>query len=273
MHGKKAKKLYAGAGAKGTVLYRFVTPKTTDDDEERMNVVLVGELKQVQGGKEKTVYTFRREHDGEERPLLSAIARYVKIVEEGDPRKYFDPKALENKLRGADSFKEPRVKWKKSKARRLLYQDLTDGVVPLADDPNMDVQNILSMREEYGEYDPDKFRSRLKSLRDAIRVSNTRADDDFAALETYRTLHKEKVSLFSPHGYIEFQGSEAQRLLLKDIADDLHVSMSKLDLYSSRPEYFNQFPLNVFRDRIYQEVRTAKYLHTCRVKGKLHKSS
>jgi hypothetical protein len=137
---KGKKKLYAGVGAKGTVLFRFVTPKTPDDkndEEERMKVVLVGEVKQaIQGGKERTLYTFRRENEGDERPLLSAIARYVKIVEEGDPRKYFDSMALEKKLRDGVIFKEPRIKWKKSKAKALLYQDLMDGVVPLMDDPN-----------------------------------------------------------------------------------------------------------------------------------------
>jgi hypothetical protein len=275
MGGKKGKKLYAGVGAKGTVLLRFVTPKMTDDNEaERMTVVLIGEQKQtIQGGKERTLYTFRREDAGDEQPLLSATARYVKIVEEGNPRMYFDPKALEKKIRDAESFKEPRIKWKKSKGKRLLYEDLMDGVVPLIDDPNMDAEQIFFMHDEYGEYDPDKFASRLKTLRDAIRVANTRADDDLEALETYKELHKDKVSLFSHYGYSEFQGSEAQRLLQRDIADGLHQSMGKKELYTSRPEYFNEYPLNVFRDRIYQELRTAKYLHTCKVKGKLHKSS
>lgn len=272
--GRKNKKLFAGVGARGKVLSRFVTPRITDDeDNARLNVVLVGEQKLIRGGKERTLYTFRRENEGDEWPLLSAIARYVKIVKEGDPRKFFDSNALEKKLRDADSFKEPRIKWKKSKAKRLLYQDLMDGVVPLVDDPNIDSQTIFFMHEEYGEYDPDKFASRLKALRNALRLSTTRADDDLEAFETYKQRHKDKISIFSCHGYIEFQGSEAQRLLQKDIAAGLHESIGKKELYALRPEYYNEFPLNVFRDRIYQEIRTAKYLHTCKVKGKLHKSS
>ena len=274
MGGKKDKTLFAGVGAIGTVLSRFVTPKTRDGpDEERMNVVLVGEEKQtVKGGKEKTLYTFWRENDGDEQPLqLSANARYVKIVKEGNPRMYFDPRALEKKIRDAESFKEPKIKWKKSKGKRLLYKDLMDGIVPLVDDPNFNAGTIFFMHEEYGEYDPNKFAGRLKAMRDAVREANTRADDDFEALVKYKEIHKS--SLFSHYGYGEFQGSEAQRLLQKDIADGLHQSMGKKDLYASRPEYFNEYPLNVFRDRIYQEIRTAKYLHTCNVKGKLHKSS
>ena len=203
MGGKKDKTLFAGVGAKGTVLSRFVTPKTHDvPDEDRMDVVLVGEEKQtIRGGKEKTLYTFRRETDGDEQPLLlSATARYVKIVKEGDPHMYFDPKALEKKIRGAESFKEPKIKWKKSKGKRLLYKDLMDGIVPLDDDPNLDAKTIFFMHEEYGEYDPDKFAGRLKALRDAIRGLNTRAADDFEAMATYKEVHKDKVSLFSHYG-------------------------------------------------------------------------
>jgi hypothetical protein len=270
MGGKRARTLFAGVGAKGIVLSRFVTPTTRNGpDEDRMKVILVGEEKQTKKGKTTVLYSFRRENDGDEQPLLSANARFVKVVEEGNPRMFFDPTALEKKIRNAESFKEPRTKWKKSTGRRLLYKDLMDGTVP----PNMDAQTVFFMREEYAEYDPDKFAGRLKALRDAILASNTRAGDDFEALRTYKEMHKEKVSFFSHYGYAEFQGSEAQRLLQKDIEDGLHESMGKKDLYASRPEYFNEYPLNVFRDRIYQEIRTAKYLHTCKVKGKLHKSS
>ena len=30
-----------------------------------------------------------------------------------------------------ENFKEPDVKWKESKAKRLLYKDLVDGEVPM----------------------------------------------------------------------------------------------------------------------------------------------
>lgn len=35
-----------------------------------------------------------------------------------------------------------------------------------------------------------------------------------------------------------------------------------------RPELYKQFPLDVFRDHIYQKIKTDKYLHTLKVKGK-----
>jgi hypothetical protein len=46
-----------------------------------------------------------------------------------------------------------------------------------------------------------------------------------------------------------------------------------MKLWESRREYFEQFPLDAFRDKIKQEVRTAKYLHTCKTKGIRFKAS
>ena len=203
---------------------------------------------------------------------MSANARFVKIVAEGDPLKFFDPKAVEKKLRGLNCFVEPRVKWKKSRAKQILLTDILEGRVSLEDDdPTMDAENVFFMHPEYAEYDPDKFAARLHSLRETMKSSNTRSMEDRNAFEVYKALHT--VSLTSNHGYIEYQGSESQRLLQKDIANGLHISMGKRDLYAFRPEYFDQFPLNVFRDKIYQEIRTGKYHHTCKVLGKLHKAS
>jgi hypothetical protein len=67
--------------------------------------------------------------------------------------------------------------------------------------------------------------------------------------------------------------SEAQELLGEDMEGGLHERLGKKELWGSRPEYYESFPLTAIRDKIYQEIRTAKYLHTCLVKGKLHKSS
>ncbi len=67
--------------------------------------------------------------------------------------------------------------------------------------------------------------------------------------------------------------SEAQRLLKLDIEAGKHTEMSKTDLHESKIEYYENYPLDAFRDKIYQELRTAKYLHTCRERGVLHVAS
>jgi hypothetical protein len=80
-------------------------------------------------------------------------------------------------------------------------------------------------------------------------------------------------SAFSNKGCMQWQGSEARELTKKDIADNLHLTMGKQALYGLQPESYENFPLKDFRGKIYQEVRTAKYLHTINIKGKRHKAS
>ena len=72
---------------------------------------------------------------------------------------------------------------------------------------------------------------------------------------------------------MQWQGSEAQELAKNNISENSHVTMGKQGFYGLRPEYYENFPLKDFRDKIYQEVRTTKYLHTINVKGKRHKIS
>jgi hypothetical protein len=173
-------------------------------------------------------------------------------------------------------FKEPKVKWKKSKARRLLYKDIVEGEVPPdATDADgrstMQLSDIYLMHEEFAEYDYEKFSSRLSSLRKIIKDADNRAQADQEAFENFKNNHP--VSLYSHKGYIQWQGSEAQELLLQDMEEKLHETLGKKELYGSRREYYEEFSLSVFRDKIYQEQRTAKYIHTCVVMGKLRKTS
>jgi hypothetical protein len=57
-----------------------------------------------------------------------------------------------------EAFKEPTIKWKKSRAQALLYQDIKEGWVPLhAKDDNgkstMKLKDIYDMHPEYAEYE------------------------------------------------------------------------------------------------------------------------
>ena len=94
---------------------------------------------------------------------------------------------------------------------------------------------------------------------------------DVEAFDNYRRNHQ--PSLFSHHGYPEWQGSEAQRLLKINLEGKKKDTMSKMDLWDSTPEFHEHFRLKAFRDKINQEIRTAKYLHSIRERGKLHVES
>ena len=170
--------------------------------------------------------------------------------------------------------KEPKINWSKSKAQALLYKDIRAGMVPL-DPPraggDMALSDVYALWPEFCEYNYLKFSSRLGLLRTIIKDANNHAEADQEAFENFKANHP--TSLFSHKGYIQWQGSEAQERLLEDIEAGFHESMSKKELWESRPEYYANFPLDAFRDKVYQEVRTAKYLHTLKIKGKTHKAS
>jgi hypothetical protein len=170
-----------------------------------------------------------------------------------------------------EKIPEPKIKWRYSKAKSLLYEDIMEGRVPLEADSTMPLLAVYTRHPELAEYHYSKFSRRLGSLRTTITELIDREKEDHQDFAAYVSNHP--ASSFSHHGYIQYQGSEAQELLLQDIEDKLHETMGKKALWAFRTEYHLNFPLGVFRDKIYQELGTAKYLHTCREKGKLHQAS
>jgi hypothetical protein len=137
----------------------------------------------------------------------------------------------------AGSFKEPKIKWKDSNARHTLYQKPTDGNIPRdAKDSNGCfmvplLKYIYNMHEEYKLYNPKKFSSCLSNLRTQYHECMMRDAMDVQAFNNYRRNHQ--PSLFSHHGYPEWQGSEAQRLLKIDLEAKKEDIMSKMDLWNS----------------------------------------
>jgi hypothetical protein len=53
--------------------------------------------------------------------------------------------------------------------------------------------------------------------------------------------------------------------LKEDLEAGLHKTMSRMDLYGSQSAYYENFPLNAFRDKVNQEIGTAKYLYTLEI--------
>jgi hypothetical protein len=63
-----------------------------------------------------------------------------------------------SKKKKKEKFKEPKIKWKKSKARKLLYKDLMDAAIPrqAVDEhgrSTMRLEEIFQMHPEYKLYD------------------------------------------------------------------------------------------------------------------------
>ena len=177
---------------------------------------------------------------------------------------------------GLEDFVEPKIKWKKSQAKQVLYQCIMDGTVPEeAKDSNgrstMAIRDIYLLHEEFAKYEYDKFSSRLRALQTKIKELNNRAEDDLQAFEIYKENHT--PSLYSHKGYIQWQGSNAQELLWIDMEAGKHKVMKPKALWESRQAYLDEFPLYAFRSKLEQEIRTAKYVHTIKERGIEHRAS
>lgn len=259
-----AKKKRAGVRARASILTRFIHPPQNNQDKKHRTVVsLISRQTLVVNRKEQTCYTF---NIGD--VVCHAVAKHFTIVEEGQKADLFDPPGRDEE---DDQFKEPKIKWRKSKAKKILYGMLLDGIVPMEEkDDNgnqtMPLNDIYHLDPEFAKYRYDKFRSRLNGIRDRIKDMDNRAASDEAAYENYKQNHQ--PSLFSHKGYIQYQGSTAQELLLMDLDDFIaDGTMKPKDLWASRQEYMDQFPLHAFRDKIYQEIRTSKYVQTMRARS------
>lgn len=182
--------------------------------------------------------------------------------------------------------------WQYSSAKGILYRDIVEGRVP----NDMAWEEAYAMHPE--EYDKvrtakssgkDLFEGRLDALRIEIATYRSRADEDLRAFENYKNNHRPAAQ--SAHGYPQWRGSEADKLLKKHIdglqEDELRKQGLPLvddkgnlayvkvavknpkELWEgeSKAEY-QKFPLNVFRDHIKQEIRTRQYYHQLKAVGK-----
>ena len=127
------------------------------------------------------------------------------------------------------------------------------------------LEEIYLFNIEFQNYSFERFGARLAYIRADIKRNKNRATEDLAAFLRYK--ENNEVSLYSRKGYGQWQGSSAQECLLKDMLEGLHISNKPKALWESRAEYYEQYPLDAFRDKISQEVRTAKYLRTLKMKG------
>jgi len=199
---------------------------------------------------------------------------YKEELEKWDPKKFA---ARLRSLQKANGFLEPKTGWKNSRAREILWDLLHTGDIPL-DGKKLTTKVILKKvcdmsdehKEEMEKWDSEKFAGRLRALRKQEKEKISRVAVDEAHFKQFVT-NQPVTSFQSYYGYIHWQGSDAQKLLRQDIeAGKEKPPVRKRDLWLLRKQYWEEFPLNVFRDCYYQEIRTAKYLHTVKVKGKKH---
>lgn len=118
---------------------------------------------------------------------------------------------------------EPKIKMKKSSAKKPLCEDLAEGRVSRkAKDANgrstRHPSDICDSQPEFKECQRSKFSSRLSSLRKSVSENLSGVDIDLRALKDFISRHP--VSHTTSRGPIQWQGSDAQKLVKEELASD-----------------------------------------------------
>ena len=274
---KKSLTVKAGIGTQCSIFTKFLQPPPIDveelEDGNRTNVVLVREETVTRGKKEIKGYICTIVGwENAEQEFWAPWNRFKK-EKEGPEEGFFTPLTQEEKeerrvQKASAAFIEPKIKWRKSKAKQVLYEMIMEGIISDVDDESENIEEIYLMNEEFAKYDYGKFADRLSTIRDKIKELNKRAEQDDLAFKRYAKNHKTEVSEFTSRGYVHWKGSDARELLLDDIEEGKHKTMTPMQLWKSREEYKEGFPLHAFRSKLHQELRTAKYLFTLEEKAK-----
>ena len=156
--------------------------------------------------------------------------------------------------------------WQHHPVRQLLLNALINKEIP-TDYKLMgplDVWNKycdLDMFEGM-EYDAT-FKRRLLSLRKQVQEGTQRAEADLISFNVAKKNHPPPQH--NHRGEPQWSGSEAQRLLKMDMDNKRHFDLKPEHLWNSRPEY-GKFDLSTFRDHLWQEHKTRKYLYTLKLR-------
>jgi hypothetical protein len=140
---------------------------------------------------------------------------------------------------------KPPPKWEKSPAKELLTQEILADIVKA----HMKPKAVWLTHDEYKAYPLDRFGNNLRNLREQILKLKGRSEFDAVSVAHDLALHPPVPN--HPRGYPRWEGSEAQKQLKKDVDEQKHLVYKPKVLRETFDEY-KKFPLDVFRDHIYQ---------------------
>lgn len=162
--------------------------------------------------------------------------------------------------------------WRKSAARDYLFESVLDGTIPGKDSkigPREVFEKYCKDRPEFKDFlDYSEFPGRLRAARRRAAKKTDRATEDAEFFAHDRKIFPERTHDLK--GEPKWQGSRAQELLQKDINEELKKPEEQRTkprfLHASRDEY-EEYALENFRKRIYQEIKAAKRLAYMEVKA------
>ena len=148
--------------------------------------------------------------------------------------------------------------WKSSATREMLHDLVSNGTTPPASEikPREVCATHIKDHPEFAHFRKDLFASRLLSARKRIETKQSQAAIDSEAFAHDRAMFP--APLVDIHGEKKWQGSKAQELLRVDIHNNKHIAMKPKVLYETQEECYENYSLDTFRDRMYQEVKALK---------------
>ena len=158
------------------------------------------------------------------------------------------------------SKKEGYIDWIKCPARGISLGDLEPGGL-LVDLDHVKAEEIFGYYKKMVEFEKvvfGQFKARLSGHRKQVAKPREMAKRDAEAYRKDRLVHPRKDR--NPRGEMVFDLHPAKGLLRMDVAKGLHKNLSPSELRNTRPAY-KVFKLNIFKGRIYQEVRRQKFLN------------
>lgn len=155
-------------------------------------------------------------------------------------------------LNGAD--------WRTSAAKRLIAQDMIDGLVPF-DTKIRDIQRLYqefySHQPEFADfpYDEERYKQRIARIQTAVRRLHWASNYDKEALDEFRNKYPQQTH--GPTGKPLWKDSEADAWLKQDMKDGLHLQMPPRELFETR-DCYKPFGKRRFAKRIDQLRQAAK---------------
>ncbi len=140
--------------------------------------------------------------------------------------------------------------WKTSAAKKLLVRLLSDESSWVHQSTS--VEEVYEAEPLFKLYPLKNFKTNFKNLKESMKEERDSIHFDQAAFEKERALFPRNPTTKGGNPF--WDRHDAQRLMVEDVKAGRTVQMKPSVLRDTRVEY-QDFPLEVFRNHIYQEER------------------
>jgi len=158
---------------------------------------------------------------------------------------------LVQRLKNGPKKGGPKLKaWQHSDAKKDLKRALLD---PTSSIHNMSLENVRRSDDRFGHY--PNFAKYYDDLKRQVREEKLRVHQDDVAAEKYRRSNPR--SHLNQRGYPHWDTHPAKKLLEVDVANNMHMKMTPIQLRGTNNAY-KDFPPDVFAKRVNREVSKQK---------------